>query len=600
MITRKLFVLLIGLCIVSAVYSQNTPCGYDQVQQQLMDQNPDYRAEVQHYVSEVLPRLQSEASTRMPDLVTIPVVVHVIHTGQNVGNGANLSVQRITSQIDILNQDYRRMNEDADETPTEYVGIAADPEVQFCLASKNPDGDISSGITRHVYSNVPDIDYIENTIKPATSWDPDKYLNIWTIDMPNNSVIGYSYLPTPTIVGYPKDGVVIDYPNFGYVDAGNRGRTCIHEVGHYLGLQHTWGASDANGDPIGCSSDDGLTDTPSCSGPHYGCPDFGVTSCGTVDMISNYMEYVNDDCMNLFTQQQKDVMQANLNGIRSDLTNSALTACEEIDLDCGDLTTASFEMGFESNESANGWVVENTNGDARTWTISQNPSNDWGPNNGQGLAVYLWNSSQNADDYLFTPCFEMKADHTYKISFSSACAASNGTIYNEDFELGFSPLQSSSDFDVPNDDWVFENIANAYPNYNDHTLFYEANSDIFTSLGFHVYSPANQYALQIDDLSIEDLGQSSPVFDLKEETTISISPNPGNGIFNLNLDFETVQKSVSIRIYDIAGKVILENQLQNVSTHQSQFDLSTLNEGMYFVRIGSDRSQLSRKVVLVK
>lgn len=604
MIGKKIYALLFSCSIFSLCLAQQAPCGYEAIQQQLMQSNPSYKAEVKAYLEETLPRMSREnnASRTIDAVITIPVVVHVIHTGQSIGNGANLSANRIQSQIDILNEDYRRANDDTDETPAEYFDIAADTEIQFCLATASPSGSVSNGITRHVYSNIADIDDIENTIKPETSWDPNIYMNIWTIDMPSNTVLGYSYLPTPTIVGFPKDGIVIDYPNFGYVDAGNRGRTCTHEVGHYLGLQHTWGASDSDGDPIGCSSDDGIADTPNCNGPHYGCPTFGIASCGNTDMIMNYMEYVNDDCMNLFTLGQKNVMQSTLNGARSQLIGNASTACDEADLSCITLEDAAYDMGFESDESSNGWVVENPNADTRTWLLTQNATADWGPNNGSGVAVYLWNVNGNtpADDYLFTPCFEVKAGHTYKLSFSYAAAEDNSGVLTEKFQIGFSETQSSTDFNVINDDWIFENVNNPYPDYNDQTLYFEANTTGSTSIGFHAFSDPDKYALQIDDIRVDDLGIDSPVEELSNQNSIAVSPNPSNGRIALTLDFEQSQKSVDIGIYDVLGRLIHQRTLLNIDQYQSLFDLSDFEAGIYFVKVESEQVSLSKKILLRK
>lgn len=605
MIHRKIYLLSFSLLLITSGFGQNKPCAYDDVQQQLMQQDPAYQAEVAEYLHQVLPTLAQKANLRtLPAVIAIPVVVHVIHSGQSVGNAANLSVDRILSQIDILNQDYRRENTDANETPSEYQDIAADTEIEFCMAVIDPAGVFTSGITRHVYSNVADIDYIENTIKPETTWDPNRYMNIWTIAMPGgSSIIGYSYLPTLTMVGSNKDGVVIDYTSFGSINAGNNGRTCVHEVGHYMGLQHTWGQADSNGDPIGCTSDDGIADTPNCSGPHYGCPNFGVSSCNDTDMVMNFMEYVDDDCMNLFTAGQKTVMQNILNGIRLPLTNNALTACNVVTEGCKDLSEEAIIMGFESNQPLNGWEIENANNDTRSWLVTQNSTDFWGPNNGVGLAVYLWNinGTTAADDYLFTPCFEVKNNHTYKVSFSYACAKdADNNIYNEAFEVGFSELQSSSDFTVLNNDWVFQNVNNPYPDYNFYSITFEAASTAFTSIGFHAISAADKYALQLDDFKIEDLGLGAAVNDQVGKHFIQAIPNPSNGLITLSMNFKNRQEEVQIMVYDVLGRIFEQKTITNVLEDQINFDLSDFENGLYFVTVKSAQWLHTEKILLAK
>ncbi len=605
MISLKIYPLFVLVCILLGSLSasgQQDRCAFDYVQQQLIEQNPEYGAELAFYRQEILPQISQQANSRtVTTIVTIPVVVHVIHSGQPLGTGANLSVDRILSQIDILNEDYRRENTDSDQTPINYVDVAADVEVQFCLVNKDPEGNVSSGITRHVYSNIADINYIENTIKPETTWDPDHFLNIWTLDMPSSTILGYSYLPTSTIVGFPRDGVVINFANFGYIDEASRGRTCVHEVGHYLGLQHIWGAQDSEGEPIGCTSDDGVQDTPNSDSPYYGCPNFGISSCGSVDMTMNFMEYVNDNCMNLFTYGQKAIMQATLSGIRSNLVENAAVSCAIGDDSCTDFNAGPYETGFENNQP-NNWIVENANADTRTWVITQNTTNDWGPNNGLGLAVYLWNINgiTAADDYLFSPCFETKNNHTYRISFSYACAQDDNAVYNEDFAVGLSASQSSDDFTIPGSEWIFNDINNPYPEYNNQNLTFTANTDGFTSIGFHVYSPADRYALQIDDIRIEDLGTTNSAIEIEEKNHIRIGPNPSGGLFDLSMDFEKTQEQVNIRIININGQIIQEHVFHDVRQMLTDFELSEFSNGVYIFQVEASGFFLTEKVLLAK
>jgi len=250
----RLFPFLL-LCLFlgnTTVVAQNK-CGQDLYQQQLMLDNPNYQNELEE-LEEFYLEQQNVAQSRSANFI-IPVVVHVIHKGESVGQGTNLSQARIFSQIETLNEDFRRMNIDASNTPSNYNSIAADSEIEFCLASIDDAGNPTTGITRHQYNNVSSISYIANTVKPNTIWDPLKYLNIWVLQMPDQTILGYSFLPTQTMVGSSRDGLVLNYLNFGFISSSNSGRTATHELGHYLGLKHTWGDNDSNGNPIGCSSD---------------------------------------------------------------------------------------------------------------------------------------------------------------------------------------------------------------------------------------------------------------------------------------------------------------------------------------------------------
>ena len=132
---------ILGFCqLVVAQPLAEQKCGHEYLQQIHSETHPEYAQEVATYLREELPRLQQNATARSEVVVTIPVVVHVIHEGTAIGSGSNVSVDRILSQIEILNEDYRRMNDDADETPTIFESSAADVEIEFCLAKVDPNG----------------------------------------------------------------------------------------------------------------------------------------------------------------------------------------------------------------------------------------------------------------------------------------------------------------------------------------------------------------------------------------------------------------------------------------------------------------------------
>jgi Pregnancy-associated plasma protein-A/Secretion system C-terminal sorting domain len=259
-------------------------------------------------------------------LVTIPVVVHILHNGQAVGNGPNLSVAQIESQIEALNEDFRKKNSDSLVSGHPFKSVSADVDIEFCLANATPNGATSTGILRYnIGQSSYSIDDMENTIKPQTIWNRDQYLNFWVGNLVDPSVGG-------TILGFAQfpggvantDGVAILYNAFGYTgnvqSPSDNGRTAVHEVGHWLNLRHIWG--DAF-----CGSD-GVTDTPPAEDKNSGCPTFphnAFNSCGTGqngEMFMNYMDYCTDKCMVMFTQGQKTRMQSAINGARASLKNS--------------------------------------------------------------------------------------------------------------------------------------------------------------------------------------------------------------------------------------------------------------------------------------
>ena len=250
----------------------------------------------------------------------IPVVVHVIHNGEPVGLGSNISDAQVQSQIDVLNEDYQRMNEDTIFTRDIFKGVAADVGLEFKLARRTPDNLPSNGIVR-VYSPVESWSVFtdEYELKALSYWPAEDYLNIWVVKDLKNNFVAYATYPVSTLPGIDDpnfnrliDGVVVGHQYFGSIDKGNfpvidealnKGRTVTHEIGHYLGLRHTWGDG-------ACNVDDYCNDTPATGEATYDCPLNKVACNGiTPAMIENYMDYTDDKCMNLFTQCQKVRMQ---------------------------------------------------------------------------------------------------------------------------------------------------------------------------------------------------------------------------------------------------------------------------------------------------
>ncbi len=264
---------------------------------------------------------------------TIPVVVHVIYNS-NAENVSDAAVQQMVNQ---LNTDYRKLNSDLNSARSVVQPFAVDAQIEFCLAQRNPSGQSTNGI-EHISTTHGcfDANSQANEMKStgtggANPWNPSKYLNIWVVHICGSSpqtggIAGYSYIPTSNngLHGSNIDGVVVDYS----IGLGSGNRTWTHEVGHYLGLHHTWG--DLSGNACGNvfpDTDDGFSDTPDSKDPNYGCT--AHTSCAGNssygDLFEDYMDY-GDGCAVLFTAQQANYMNNILTNVRSSLFNSNL-AC---------------------------------------------------------------------------------------------------------------------------------------------------------------------------------------------------------------------------------------------------------------------------------
>lgn len=253
------------------------------------------------------------ADANKDGLITIQVVVHVVYKDP----AHNISDAQIKSQLKVLNEDYRAKNTDRKKVPACWQSLIADARIEFVLASKDPKGKPTSGITRT--QTTVDTFRSDDTVKSsktggADPWPSKKYLNLWVCAL-GDGLLGYAQFP-----GMPEktDGVVILNTAFGTTGITeapfNKGRTATHEIGHWLNLNHIWG------DQNNCTGSDHVNDTPNAKLPNFGKPKFPHISCGNApngDMFVNYMDYVDDDAMHMFTPGQVARMHATLSGPRA-------------------------------------------------------------------------------------------------------------------------------------------------------------------------------------------------------------------------------------------------------------------------------------------
>jgi hypothetical protein len=321
----------------------NQQCGFDYVLNRARAKGFSDAVFENQLKSIIEQRMRNGSLQRTAAIVTLPIIFHVVHRGEAVGTTPNVSRALVDSQIAQLNRDFANLS-------FSVYGVAADMEIRFCAALVDPQGRVLSqpGIHRingvdSSWSNTATmsqtalINYFDATIKPRSIWDPYAYVNVWTADMTNSSLLGYATFPgLSTLAGLDEDetdgtaGVVIAAGSVGSkyfkgpLSPYDEGRTLTHELGHFFGLRHIWGDG-------GCTATDYCADTPPQSGETSGCPAVGTLNGCTpsvAKMFENYMDYSNDACLNTFTADQKLRMQAVMTNSprRKELLTSA--ACQ--------------------------------------------------------------------------------------------------------------------------------------------------------------------------------------------------------------------------------------------------------------------------------
>jgi pregnancy-associated plasma protein-A len=291
-------------------------CAQMVVHELLVETQPEYRERRKKAEEQTRESIDSGQALRVTaKLITLPVVVHVVHQTPE----QDVSDAQIKSQIDVLNRDYRAKNTDIRKVPPVWKSLVLDANIQFALATKDPAGKPTSGITRT--ATTVDAFGADDAVKAkktggVDAWPADRYLNMWVCQL-SGGLLGYAQFP-----GGPAktDGAVILYSAFGTrrgaVAPFNKGRTATHEIGHFLGLRHIWG------DKNDCTGNDFVVDTPPARQANTGKPTFPHVTCNngpSGDMFMNYMDYVDDDAMFMFTTGQVARMNATLAGPRKKL-----------------------------------------------------------------------------------------------------------------------------------------------------------------------------------------------------------------------------------------------------------------------------------------
>ena len=352
--TKLIITFLIVFSLQINAQENNKKCITTQLVENELENNIEYilmRENLINYQKE-----NTNNNYQKQQAITIPVVIHIVHrTQDNIGANTNISNAQIEDQLRVLNEDFSKTNTEFPNPPRNtFLSYAGNPNIKFCLATTNPEGNPTTGITRTPTSKTSwDADDADekNDMKLSTqggmdNWDPLRYMNIWVCNLSNSSgggqTLGYAYLPGLQGSNSQswKDGLVVDYKWFGTIgnaSSSSDGRTPTHEIGHYLGLSHTFCESGGC-----CDNDDwNVDDTPATDGIYWGsvnsstnnntCNDLSYSNIFTTDVLDmdeNYMSYASNTWM--FSNSQATAMLNVLNaqtwqGGRVELKNSTVS-----------------------------------------------------------------------------------------------------------------------------------------------------------------------------------------------------------------------------------------------------------------------------------
>jgi len=564
-------------------------------------------------------------------IITIPIVVHVIYNNTS----ENISDEQIFSQIDVLNEDYRLLNMDTSNIPSYFKNDAADCEIEFCLAKIDPQGNPSTGITR-TQTNVTSFSSTSpksNSSGGKDAWPKNDYLNFWICDL-GSGLLGYATFPG----GNPsEDGVVCTYTSIGrpphnnFGGPFNGGRTATHEIGHWLGLFHTFQGGCAGNSSSNCNSQgDRICDTPPTSNANYGCPSSTKNSCTETptdknDMHQNYMDYVNDACMYLFTKGQKDAMISVLNTSRLSLQNSE-TCTGLKPLDAGIILQSPSDTLCGSDAFIPAVTLNNYGNDTLTSTII-NYQLDSGT-----ILNYSWTGSLSSlgSEIIYLPKVIVDiGSHSFK-SWSDLPngnidnAPENDTsMINFEFESGNSISINIITGDFSQAGLVSWSIKDGLGNTIALNSGYSKNTNNIESVclspGCYVFTINDPNTNAIGSFSIMDIWGDTLVYQndiydyvmtfcvtlppyLKIENRlfaddILVYPNPTNGMFKISYSENDIKK---VKIFNTMGQEISKDLKIINQPEGIIIDLSIYDTGIYFIEIQSSKESFYKKINLIK
>jgi hypothetical protein len=618
---NKITVLLFLFFSLNTSFAQQViPCATDElhVHQILIDPLAKTREEQ----ANMLLRNQVQSFTKKGNgIIYIPVVFHVIYNAAK-DSQENISQFQIMDQIRILNEDFRRKV----NTPGFSTNVAStDMQIEFRLAQYDPNGQKHDGINRINSTLTSDA---RDNVKALSYWDSDKYLNVWVVKSINvgfstgqGIVLGYAQFPWDRNSKPSTDGVVIRADQIGTVgfsQINQGGRTVTHEVGHWLGLYHTFQGGCVGGTAANCNVEgDQVCDTPPVSKSSSGCAT-NQNSCNNdipnlPDMVANYMDYSDGNCMNTYTVGQKTRAYSALFNFRNTIYGSGINNVAYAGINASGnylpVPASPFKfptfMGFEGSSFANsGWKINNFG----------NPLNGWQQNNtvshSGSSCMFMRNFTNNTvrtniRDGFESPEFDLSPNAAPFVAFHYAYAqrstSSNDSLIlyiSNDFgmteqrvfaklgtDLATAPA-TANEFFPTTDQWRKVSIdLSAYKTFT-HARF---RFEFVNRRGNNIF--VDDFTLTNWPTGIEE--------NAKQQINFTMFPNPMKEATTLSFELKTASK-VIVKLIDITGKELstIENAQLSAGKQELTLPSTNIKPGMYFIRFETDETAFSHKLLV--
>jgi len=464
--------------------AQTERCGTQVYLEQWLAENPQLRKAYDNEQAMAAARIEN--SNAMTATITIPVVFHVVYNTAE----QNVPDDRIMEQLDVLNNDYNRLNQDGQSTPSPFLGVSAAANIQFCLAKRDPNNKPTSGIIRK-QTTVQSFSTGDEVKKTATGgskgWSKSKYLNIWICNLTGN-LLGYATMPGTA--NDTLDGVGV-HPTY------NLGRTLTHEVGHWLNLIHIWGDDGGT-----CTGTDDVADTPNQASEHFGTPNFPTISCSNNpdgDMFMNFLDYTDDYAMNIFTAGQSLRMQDAVNNSRAALLTSKGCMDTTTAIDVALLNVINVETIYCQGNITPSAVIKNKGaGTISSLTFSVKLDDNTATNKTWTGSLVAGATATVALDPLTVPT----GTHYLNVSVTQSGDGnvSNNIIVKRITVTGATALPYSQDFEAkrfPADNWLVLNAD------NDATFMRSRLASINGSSSLWFYAPLQTPAGRKDIVQLE-------------------------------------------------------------------------------------------------